>query len=302
MSNSTPRHAYLIAAHDQPELLKTLLGLLDDEANDLYLHIDKKADFIRESDLCSLVGRARITFVPRQNAVWGSETFIDVVVSLLQEAVKAEHLYYHLLSGADLPLKPQREIQAFFAARAGEEFVDFDSETADDAMLRTRLGRYNLPPACNALRGDARKLLMRVWSGAQKLLGIRRTAYRAKTFQKGAVWFSITHACALYALEHAPEYRKYYRLSTCADEIWLQSVLARSPFMEQRHYSSFGDETAATMRYVDWTDGGSSPRTLTMDDYAAMRASGALFARKFDYARFPDVVNRVAEDARNVSD
>ena len=300
MSDSAPRHAYLIAAHDQPELLKLLLRLLDDEANDLYLHIDKKAASILEDDLRAAVKRARVTFVPRQNAVWGSEVFVDVIVSLLREAAKTEHLFYHLLSGADLPLKPQREIQAFFAAHAGEEFVAFDDETADPSMLFSRLGRYNLPPACNALGGGARKRLLRVWSGAQKLLGVRRKAYRAQTFQKGAVWFSITHACALYALEHAPEYRRYYRFSTCADELWLQTILLHSPFMEKRHYAGFGDELAATLRYVDWA-GGNSPRTLTMDDYAPMLSSGALFARKFSYDRFPDVVNRVAEDARETS-
>ena len=134
-------------------------------------------------------------------------------------------------------------------------------------------------------------------TGAQKLLGVRRKAYRAETFQKGAVWFSITHACALYALEHAPEYRRFYRFSTCADELWLQTVVAHSPFMKKRHYLGFGGEQAATMRYVDWA-GGNSPRTLTMDDYALISASGALFARKFSFERFPDVVSRVAEDAR----
>ena len=55
MSDSAPRHAYLIAAHDQPELLKLLLRLLDDEANDLYLHIDKKAASILEDDLLAAV-------------------------------------------------------------------------------------------------------------------------------------------------------------------------------------------------------------------------------------------------------
>lgn len=298
MPQTAPRHAYLIAAHDQPELLKLLLELLDDEANDLYLHIDKKAASIRDDDLRAAVKRASITFVPRQNAVWGSEVFIDVIVSLLREAAKTEHAYYHLLSGADMPLKPQREIRAFFAAHAGEEFVAFDEEAVDLEMLQVRLGRYNLPAAFNSLPATARKRLLRVWSGAQKLLGIRRTAYRAETFQKGAVWFSLTHACALYALEQAPKLRKFYRFSTCADELWLQSILARSPFMEKRHCMGFGDEPAATMRYVDWA-GGNSPRTLTMDDYAAMHASGALFARKFRYDRFPDVVNRVAEDARD---
>ena len=43
------KHAYLIIAHDKFEQLKRLLLLLDDERNDIYLHIDSKAkDFCQE--------------------------------------------------------------------------------------------------------------------------------------------------------------------------------------------------------------------------------------------------------------
>ena len=36
------RHAYLVMAHNEFELLGQLLELLDYEENDIYLHIDKK--------------------------------------------------------------------------------------------------------------------------------------------------------------------------------------------------------------------------------------------------------------------
>ena len=36
------RHAYLIMAHNEWELLNTLLSLIDDSRNDIFLHIDKK--------------------------------------------------------------------------------------------------------------------------------------------------------------------------------------------------------------------------------------------------------------------
>ena len=34
------KHAYLIIAHNEPNILKTLLLMLDDERNDVYLHVD----------------------------------------------------------------------------------------------------------------------------------------------------------------------------------------------------------------------------------------------------------------------
>ena len=36
------RHAYLIMAHNEWSLLNVLLSLLDDDRNDIYLHIDQK--------------------------------------------------------------------------------------------------------------------------------------------------------------------------------------------------------------------------------------------------------------------
>ena len=38
------KHAYLIIAHSQFEILNYLLRALDDERNDIYIHIDKKVE------------------------------------------------------------------------------------------------------------------------------------------------------------------------------------------------------------------------------------------------------------------
>lgn len=38
------RHAYCIIAHNDPYCLQTLVSLIDDERNDIFLIFDKKAD------------------------------------------------------------------------------------------------------------------------------------------------------------------------------------------------------------------------------------------------------------------
>lgn len=37
------KHAFLIIAHNEYPILEVLLSMLDDERNDIYLHIDKRA-------------------------------------------------------------------------------------------------------------------------------------------------------------------------------------------------------------------------------------------------------------------
>lgn len=295
MTQFSERHAYLIAAHDKPAQLMTLLRLLDDPQNDVFLHVDKKAKWFSAETLSACVKRASLTFVPRQNALWGSPRFIDAICSVLSAAVQTEHAYYHFLSGADLPLKPQSEIRAFFAAHAGKEFVAFNAETPDEAMISARLSQFHLhlppQPLLRALARNAERVLFPL----QRTLGINRIRHAPVVFQIGAVWFSITHALAEYVVRQAPQYRKYWRGSMCADEIFLQTILFDSPFMQSRHFVGYGDECAATMRYVDWSAGGRSPRTLTSADYDMLMDSGLLFARKFDETVDDDVIKRIAE-------
>lgn len=44
--NTVPKHAYLIIAHNEFDLLQKLISVLDDERNDIFIHIDKKVHFI----------------------------------------------------------------------------------------------------------------------------------------------------------------------------------------------------------------------------------------------------------------
>ena len=37
------KHAFLIIAHNEYPVLRALLSMLDDERNDIYLHIDQRA-------------------------------------------------------------------------------------------------------------------------------------------------------------------------------------------------------------------------------------------------------------------
>lgn len=47
------KHAYMIIAHNDFDLLETLVRLLDDPRNDLYIHIDAKVQDCVFMDWCS---------------------------------------------------------------------------------------------------------------------------------------------------------------------------------------------------------------------------------------------------------
>lgn len=65
--NNENKHAYLIMAHNQAELLYKLLELLDNASNDIYIHIDKKFKNFNYGECLSIVNKSKLYFVERLN-------------------------------------------------------------------------------------------------------------------------------------------------------------------------------------------------------------------------------------------
>ncbi|MCR5670959.1 MAG: glycosyl transferase, partial [Butyrivibrio sp.] len=107
------KHAYLIMAHNEFHTLENLLKALDDERNDIYIHIDKKAGNVDTDMLRGAVHRSGIFFIKRRKIYWGTLSIVKCELDLLSSATKEEYHYYHLISGVDFPLKSQDYIHDF---------------------------------------------------------------------------------------------------------------------------------------------------------------------------------------------
>lgn len=273
------KHAYLIMAHTQPELLKKLLKLLDDERNDIYLHIDSKAKDYPLDEVASVLQKSTCTFTERTDVKWGSYSQINCEMVLLKEATKTEHAYYHLLSGMDLPIKSQDEIHDFFEKYDGFEFVDEDLPQISEAAL----SRVKYAHKFYGKAGSAKDVLGALASKGQKLLGVDRTKkYGGIIFQKGRNWFSITHGLAKLVVEKEDWIREVFGQSVCGDELFLQTVARNSEFASKICNPNTMPEVPDT-RYIDWERGSNNnPYIFRESDYKELMASKALFARKFD--------------------
>ena len=65
------KHAFLVMAHKDDETLRGLLRMLDDERNDIFIHMDAKNTGWVESRTLASVGKAGIVSVPRISVTWG---------------------------------------------------------------------------------------------------------------------------------------------------------------------------------------------------------------------------------------
>lgn len=80
---TTEKHAYLIIAHNEPDVLSVLVRMLDDPRNDIFLHIDSKSDISRFKPDCI---KNHLYFVPRLNVCGETSQLSDASChySLLQ--------------------------------------------------------------------------------------------------------------------------------------------------------------------------------------------------------------------------
>jgi len=263
------KHAYLILAHGQWELLRTLLATIDDERNDIFVHIDAKAGALPELRTT----KATLTVLDKRIDVrWGDVSVVEAEYALFDAAVASgPHSYYHLLSGADLPLRTQDEIHSFFDANYPKEFVGYTLTEMTPEVAR-KVCRWHLFPGSFRKRNLLRALFLRV----QEALGIYRN--RGIEFKKGTQWASVTESGARVFLEGYPAMRKVFSHTFCADEIALHTLIWNSPLRENIY--SLESDAKGCARAIGWKDG--CLYDWSADDFDTLVSSGAMFARKFN--------------------
>lgn len=297
------RHAYLILAHDSWEQLRLLVSLLDHPQNDLYIHIDKKVKVFDERALTGAARFSSVTVLRRHAIYWGSYEMTAAELTLLSHARARGYDYYHLLSGADLPLKTQDEIHQFFDRNKGSEFVQVKAR--GDRLhpeVQRRAKVYHVFHNLRFLKvpGILRRLFTLLDKGCMALqlaLGVdRMRKYPELSLCTGSQWFSITDALAAHLLNHQTLIRKLFRMTSCSDELFVQTLTENSPFRDAVY-------PGGNLRFIRWAKGRNPhPRLLTQQDAPLLKDSDCLFARKFSLAQDPDLVYMIADRARPRSD
>lgn len=271
------RHAYLILAHGDFELLQCLVTCLDDERNDIYLHIDLK---VKELPRLTVHHSALYMLDERIDVRWGSVRMLEAEFALWRTAVaNGPYDYYHLLSGVDLPLKSPDEIDAFFEAHKGQEFIGYAQYDYSREVERKIL-RYHL--FSDHFKGSGllyimRKLARSLYLRFQELVGRRR--HKGVNFKKGTQWVSITHDLVLYLLSKEEESLKMYQGTFCCDEVMVQTWAWNEPRFRVAIFDEY-NEGRGCMRFVNWRD--NKLPDFTLEDLPSLQSSSALWARKFN--------------------
>lgn len=271
------KHAFLILAHNEFEVLRRLVAALDDPRNDIFIHFDRKVVTLPTLE----TQHAALTVLEERIDVrWGGLSMLQAEVALFRAACsRGPYQYYHLLSGVDLPLRSQDSIHAFFDRNDGKEFIGYTLTQMTPEYVR-KMQRRHLFYEQFKSRNMVIRLVRGAFIRAQEWLGIYRN--KIIDFKKGSQWVSITDGMARYFLAHEEWMMKVFRGTFCCDEVAMQTLCWMSPFRE--HLYNTTDDGTGCMRAIGWQvhDGWSQLIDYNAGDYEKLAASPALFARKFN--------------------
>lgn len=291
------KHAYLIIAHNQYEQLNILVSMLDDPRNDIYIHIDRKSPEPKESFKCKY---SKVVFIPNDKRVdvrWGDISQIECELTLYETAFQSNqgYSYYHLLSGIDLPIKSMNYIHSFFETHSGTNFIGFGKPSPNELQLK--IGKRHYFRKHFREKGYAKRAIYKV--SRFIIENVVNTISPSMMdpnieYKKGANWCSLTNEFVQYLLSNKEYILEHYKRSLCCDEVYKQTLIWNSNFRET--IFNVEDEFTGCLRLIDWERG--NPYTFGQEedyDLKIITKSDCLFARKFNYSAYPNIVNKIRQ-------
>lgn len=288
------RHAYCIIAHNDDYCLNTLLSLIDDSRNDVFLVFDKKSPLKRHFKPTLNFSKV---YLPKSDQLidiqWGGVSLMRA--ELLAFSMVVEHGdfdYVHLLSGVDLPLKSQDYIHNFFDnLKPGTNCIDFASDKHTQEIFELNCKYYHLftnyTRCRNVLKRKVYSFIRKAYIKCQKALKMQRN-WDGWTFGKGSEWVSLSFEFVKYLIENKGVVLKQFRGIHVPDEVWKQTMLLSSPFKDTVLKI---DGVSGNLRLIDWERG--DPYVWRNDDYLQLKDCTNLFARKFSSVLDKSIIENI---------
>jgi len=268
---STVKVAHLILAHRNLGHLERTVAKLSHRDATVFIHLDAKAPL--DSIVTKLAGSGQAILIKnRVNVKWGAFSMVMATLRAFEEILShsQDYDFINLLSESDYPLADAQTFHDFLASHKGYSFVEYEQdgspwiENAQTKVYRYHLvdyrfpGKYYLQDVINFLT-PRRKMPLGL-----ELVGRSQ-------------WFTMSSKHVKHVLEFTaqhPRVVRFFRHTWGPDEYYFQTILFNS--IHRGHLVN------DNLRYIDWSEGKHSPKTLTAADHHRVIQSGKFFARKFD--------------------
>ena len=274
--------AYFILAHHRPQQLRWLVEALarpgGPHRDTIILHIDRKSMLGLKAERRGIWQMAKALAAEHPNVIlmrprftnWGGWSLARIQLDAIAIALQASAEWSHFinLSGQCYPIKPTEQIRRTLAADPDQVFVEMRHLSTlpdDDWHLRWH-PMIELPHR------------------AVKFKGPRRPPSGFELAFKGSQWSILPRAFCEWQ-QRAPiakPIKRYLSRLLLSDELIVQTLVRNGPWRDKvaPHYG----------REIIFP----GPKVMTRDDLPRLLSSSALFSRKFDHGRDPEVLPQLA--------
>lgn len=278
MSVSSPKIAFLIAAHEEPLLVRRLVLSLAAPWTRFFVHIDRHVP--ARSFAEALSGIAHVTFIqPRVSVNWGGWSQIEATLLLMRRALAqdASLARFALLSGACYPLRSNEALRDFLFADENEYISAWPMPDLARDKPMTRLTRRHIEGGLRG--GGAKAKTIRLLNDSLRLLPARNLTVGLDGLAPyaGSSWWVLTRQGVETVLDwtdRRPRLAAFLRHTHCPDECFFQTVLANSALKER---------LSPSLTFTDWSDPKEQPRRICDGHLSQLlgRGGAPFFARKF---------------------
>lgn len=278
-------HAFLIIAHDSPELLQRIVDKLAAPNHFFFVHLDKKVD----RHLFAIV--KNVKFIERINVTHGGFSQIVVEPMLLRAAIECgEHIdYFHLISGHDYPCRSNAEFDAFFEDNNGRSYMHYDTDEQHikwKNKIEARYTKWNLRDL------GLNRYLRYFITVVLNIFASKKVSFE---LYAGWNWFSWHRSVVEFIMKRLkdnPEYLELFRYTDCCDEVIFHTMLFK-------HLDELNIDKDNSLRYIDWfpeREYTTLPLVLDERDYDKIVESDAFFCRKVFIGSSSELLDKL--DAR----
>ncbi len=274
--------AYFILAHHRPQQLRWLVEALarpgGAQRDTVFLHIDRKSMLGLKPGRRGIWQMAKALAAEHPNVIlmrprftnWGGWSLARIQLDAIDAALEASAGWSHFvnLSGQCYPIKPIEQIRQALAADPDQVFVQLrhlSTLPADDWHLRWH-PMVELPHR------------------AVKLKGPRPPPADFELAYKGSQWSILPRAFCEWQRRApvAKPIRRYLSHLLLSDELIMQTLVRNGPWRGKvaPHYG----------REIIFP----GPKVMTRNDLPRLLSSPALYSRKFDHERDPEVLPALA--------
>ena len=275
------RHAFLIMAHQEFELLKELMETLDDERCDIFLHVDIKVKDFDPNQFKHILKKSRLFFAERLNVAWGGYSFVQCEYNLFKLAHSIENYgYYHLISGVDFPVSHREEFYDFFKEKSDTIYLSF----WDEKLNKERSNRFRYYHFLQEKIGRNKNIYRFIETLTipfQRVFVDRRKKHPEIQYKGGSNWCSLSAEACDYLVSKEDLIEDLFKNTCTCDEFFVHTIIYNSPLYKKVYENKEQGPCGNALRYIDWQRG--RPYSFTLADYEELIHSDRFFARKVQY-------------------